>query len=58
MIETNIKEQLDKLEYLSRSLIDFLNEIGIEYSKIIITKESVELVTTDKYIPMTDTAKN
>ena len=58
MIETNIKEQLDKLEYLSRSLIDFLNEIGIEYSKIIITKESVELVTTDKYSPMTDTAKN
>ncbi len=48
----NPKEQLNTLEELSIPLVEYLRNSNIEYSKIIITKESVELVTTDKFIPI------
>lgn len=48
----NLKEQLDQLEELSIPLVEYLKKSNIEYSKIIITKESVELVATDKFIPI------
>ncbi len=44
--------QLNQLQELSTPLVEYLRNSNIEYSKIIITKESVELVSTDKFIPI------
>ena len=44
--------ELEELKELSLPLIEYLKETGNPYSKIIITTETVEVVTVEKFVPI------